>query len=187
MILRQRWFLDATVPSKEQLHPDSAYNASFWEASSEEEPFNLLNGQRGNFVTLYPLLRKKVCRVSTGFLASLPTATNPDSWNHVHVLSAFVPSAFIQGSEAQGLRVRFFWEEKPILFASLETSFCTLILNFLQKSPSSGFGSWMHSGCCWRLNVSMVPSYMGSYVFSHLGAKFWRKTHGFRRFCGLGK
>ena len=35
----------------------------------------------------------------------------------------------------------FFGEEKPILFASLETSFCTLILNFLQKSPSSGFGS----------------------------------------------
>jgi hypothetical protein len=70
MILRQRWFLDATVPSKEQLHPASAYNASFWETSSEEEPFNLMNGQRGNFVTLYPLLRKKVC------------SRLQDSWHH---------------------------------------------------------------------------------------------------------
>ena len=186
MILRQRWFLDATVPSKEQLHPDSAYNASFWETSSEEEPFNLMNGQRGNFVTLYPLLRKKVC------------SRLQDSWHHYRpqrILTHGTMSMSYRGCPfdvhsriwISGTPCSFFWEEKPILFASLETSFRTLILNFLQKSPSSGFGSWMHSGRCWRLNVSMVPSYMGSYVFSHLGAKFWRKTHGFRRFCGLGK
>ena len=58
---------DATVPSLEQLHWISACNASFREASRERETIHNMNGERGNFVTLYSPL--KGLFVSTGFLA----------------------------------------------------------------------------------------------------------------------